>query len=255
MHNSINQDLNSLGLQQSSTLRNQLKLLLQNKATSHLICINNFEKGVFLVEEHKPVVGIFFILEGKVKVFNTDIDQKTKIFRLASSGDIVGFSSLNLTNYWSSAVVIENVKAYFIHIESLKYILKNNNKLSFLFLNALTLKLQLYEMRQRYLDLFPAPERIIEVLLLIAHKFGNTTQYGIEITDCISRKDIASFANTSTENAIRTLSSLNSKKYISLESKKIIIKNKEALTNQLKQYCCTNKLEVENHLCYLNLFY
>ncbi|MDP2089398.1 MAG: Crp/Fnr family transcriptional regulator [Flavobacteriaceae bacterium] len=255
MFNSLNQDLNNIGLKQSSRLNNQLKLLAQNKDTSYLISIKNLENGSFLAEENKAVNGIYFILKGKVKVFNTEMNQKTKIFRLASSGDIVGFSSLNSVNYWSSAIAIENVEAYFINLKSLRYILKNNSKLSFLFINALALKLHHYEMRQRYLNLFPAQERVIEILLLTANKFGNANRYGIEITDCISRKEIASFANTSTENAIRSHRSLNSKNYISIVGKKIIIKNKEALINQLKQYCCANNLKVGVHTCYLDLFY
>lgn len=254
MSDSKYQDLNGIYSQQSRAISKQLKLLFQNNVTSHLIDIYNLEKGYFLAKENQPVQGIYIIIDGKVKIFNTELDKKTKIFRLASKGDIVGFSSLNAANYWSSAVVIEKVKTYFINIDNLNYILKNNNKLSFLFINALTLKLRIYEMRQRYVNLFPASERIIEVLLLITYKFGNTTINGTEITDCISRRDIASFANTSTEQAIRTISSLNSKEYISIEGKKIIIKNKEALINQLKQYCCPIKLEVESP-CYLSLFY
>lgn len=255
MRNNTIQNLNSISLQQSSTLRKELKLLLQNKATSHLISVHNLEKDFFLAKENKPVQGIYFILEGKVKIFNTELDQKIKIFRLAAKGDIVGFSSLNADNYWSSAVAIEKVSAYFIGIDSLKYILKNNNKLSLLFIYALTLKLQFYEMRQRYLNLFPAPDRIIEALLLIAHKFGNITQNGIEVKDCISRKDIASFANTSTEQAIRTLSDLKLKKYIVLEGKKIIIKDKDALIGHLKKICCDRKLNLNDSNCYLNSFY
>lgn len=239
----------------SDNLRSLLKKMAADKATSHLITIINFEKRALLAEEHKPVQGIYFILEGKVKIFNTEKNNKTKIFRLAAKGDLVGFSSLNSTNYWSSAVALDKVKAYFININSLKLILKNNSKLSLLFINALALNLQNYEMRQRYVNLFPASIRIIEVLLHIAHKFGIKTAEGIELTDCVSRKEIASFANTSTEKAIRTISLLKSKSYIALDNKKIIITDKNALIEQLKKYCCDSKINLNEATCYLNLFY
>lgn len=254
MLNLSNANLNSINFKHSRSLNYNLKLLARIKETSHLISIQKLEKGSLLVEESKPVNGIYFILEGKVKIFNTELDKKTKIFRLASKGDIVGFSSLNATNYWSSAIALENVEAYFINSKSLKYILKNNSKLSLLFVNALVFKLQHYEMRQRYLNLFPSQERVIEVLLVIANKFGNATLNGIEIADCTSRKEIASFANVSTENAIRTLSTLVSNNYILIEGKKIIIKNKEGLINQLKKYCCSHKLSSALNSCYLDLF-
>ncbi len=247
-------DLNSVNFKHSRSLNYNLKLLARNKETSHLISIQKLEKGSLLVEESKPVNGIYFILEGKVKIFNTELDQKTKIFRLASKGDIVGFSSFNATNYWSSAVALGDVTAYFINIKNLKYILKNNSRLSLLFVNALVLKLQYFEIRQRYLNLFPAAERVIEALLLIGSKFGEITEKGLEISDCTTRREIASFANVSTENAIRILSALISKNYISAESKKIIIKNKEELINQLKKYCCSHKLPPALNSCYLDLF-
>ena len=240
---------------QSNTLKNQLIQLANNKKTSHLISLNKLVKGSFLVQENKPVNGIYFILQGKVKVFNTEQNNKIKIFRLVVKDDLVGYSSLNSTYYWSSAIALSDVEAYFINVESLTYILKNNKELSFLFINALSLKLHQYEIRQRYLDLFPAPIRVIEVLLLIAHKFGIITEEGIELKDCVSRKEIASMANTSTEKAIRTISLLKSKEYISLDAKVIIIKNKEALIELLKKYCCESKIKVNDPTCYLNIFY
>lgn len=235
------------------SLNYNLKLLISNKATAHLISVQKLEKGFLLAEEDKPVQGIYFILKGKAIVFNAELKQKTRIFRLASKGDIVGFSSLNTANYWSSAITLGAVEAYFINIKSLKYILKNNTKLSLLFVNALAMKLHDYEIRQRYLDLFPARERVIEALLLIGSKFGKVTENGIEITDCTTRREIASLANIATENTIRILSVLIKKNYIVVEGKKIIIKNKEELINQLKKYCCSQKLPNTLNACYLDV--
>ncbi|MHB1105361.1 MAG: Crp/Fnr family transcriptional regulator [Lutibacter sp.] len=235
-------DIDIINFKHSRSLNCNLKLLARNKETSHLISIQNLEKGSFLAEENKPVHGIYFILEGKVKIFNTELDQKTKVFRLASKGDVVGFSRFYFSNYWSSAIALEKTKAFYINNKSLKYILKNNNKLSLLLVNALVLKLQHFEIRQRYVNLFPAAERVIEALLLIGSKFGDITEKGLEFSNCTTRREIATFANVSTENAIRILSALISKNYISAEGKKIIIINKQELINQLKKYCCSHKL-------------
>lgn len=250
----INYNFPDINFKQSRSLNYNLKLLANNKSTSHLISIQKLEKGFFLSEENKPVQGIYFILKGKVKIYNTEINQKTNIFRLASKGDIIGFSSLNADNYWYSAVVLDEVLAYFINIKNLKHILNNNTKLSLLFVNSLALKLHDYEQRQRYLNLFPAPERVIEALLLIASKFGEVTEKGLEISDCTKRHEIASLANVSKENTIRILSALISKNYISVVRKKIIIINREELINQLKQFCCLQKLS-DAKICYLDSFY
>jgi CRP-like cAMP-binding protein len=118
---------------------------------------------------------------------------------------------------------MEKIKAYFIDLEHLHFILQNNVKLSLLLINALAFKLHQHEIRQKHLALFSARERIIDALLTITNIFGKTINRGIEISVGTTRKDIANFANTSTEFAIRALSDLKSKKYILLKGKKIII--------------------------------
>lgn len=237
----------------SQSLNYNLKLLSNNKATAHLISIQKLEKGFLLAEENKPMQGIYFILKGKVMLYNADFKQESRISWLASKGDIVGLSSLNTANYWSTAVTLGAVEVYFINIKSLEYILQNNTKLSLLFVKALSMKLHNYEIRQRYLDLFPARERIIETLLFLGSKFGEVTEKGTEINDCTTRRKIASLAKISTENTIRILSALIKKNYIVVEGKKIIIKNKEELINQLKKYCCSQKLPNTLNACYLDV--
>jgi CRP/FNR family transcriptional regulator, anaerobic regulatory protein len=238
-------------------LLNTFKSIANHKDTANLISIKIFKKGGLLVEEHKPVYGIFLIIEGKVKIFNTDINQKTHILRFVSKGNFVGLSSLNSTYYCASAIAMENIKAYFIDLEHLQFILENDVKLSLVLINALAVKLRNYEIRQKHLTLFPATERIIDALLVIANKFGKTTNRGIEILIGSARKDIANFSNTSVEFAIRALSSLKSMQYIELEGRTIIIKEKEVLISNLREYACkTNKdNDVEIGGCYLDFLY
>ena len=110
-------------------------------------------------------------------------------------------------------------------------------------------------MRQKHLSLLPASERVIDALLLTAYKFGVTSDQGIEISSGTSRKDLASFANTSSEKAIRTLSYLKSIRHIEICGKKIVIKNKDGLINLLSKQL--DNVEESNNLkvFYPNLFY
>ena len=62
-NNSINLDF-----KRKRSLKYNLDLIANSKSTSHLISIEKFSKGSFIVEERKPVKGIFFILKGKVKI-------------------------------------------------------------------------------------------------------------------------------------------------------------------------------------------
>jgi CRP/FNR family transcriptional regulator, anaerobic regulatory protein len=245
----------SNSLKQRRDLLSAFKLIAKDEYTSNFISIKTFKKGDYLVEESKPVHGVFFIIEGKVKVFSTGLNQKANILRFVFKGDLVGLSSINSSYYWASAIVMEKTKVYFIDLEHLHFILKNNLKLSILLINKLSDKLSHYKIRQKHLTLFPAKERVIDALLLIAYKFGETTNRGIEISVGTARKDIASYANTSVEFAIRALSDLNSKNHITLDGKMIIINEKEILLDQLKQICNKNNMPNDLGYNYPDFFY
>ncbi|MDT8418278.1 MAG: Crp/Fnr family transcriptional regulator [Lutibacter sp.] len=249
-------NLKNLNFKHKRSLKSNLKLIANTKITSHLISTEKFDKGSILVEEQKPVHGVYFIINGNVKIFNTGINQKKQTLRLLSNSDIVGLSSLNSPYYWASAIVVDNVEAYFINHKNLKTILKSNNKICILFLHELSLRLRHYEIRQKHLSLLPASERIIDAILLTAYKFGKIIGEGeIQISTCTSRKDLAEFANTSVEQSIRTLKILKEKNYISINGKSIIIRKKEELIAQLKQYYDSEKLLDKFNFCYPDPIY
>ena len=246
--------LKNLNFKYQRGLKYNLKLIYKTENTSNLIQFENINKGCYLIEERKPVKGIYFILKGKVKVFNTASNNNSQTLRLLSNGDIVGMSSFNALKYWSSAVVVEDVEAYFIKLKNLKDILYSNNTLSLLFLNAIAKRLRHYEIRQKHLSLLPASVRVIDALLLTAYKFGNATSEGLEISTCTSRKDLSALASTSTEIVIRTLSFLKSKKHISIKGRYILINNTDELISQLKQYSTSGNLIGESYTCYPKYF-
>ena len=144
---------------------NAFKFIANHKDTANLISIKEFYKGDLLVEEQKLVKGVFLIIQGKIKIFSTDINKKAHVLRFVSKEDFVGLSSLNSTHYWASAVVLQKVKAYYIDLEHIHFILENNVKLSLFLINALAFKLHQYEIRQKHLALFSATERIVDALL------------------------------------------------------------------------------------------
>jgi CRP/FNR family transcriptional regulator len=230
-----------------------LKKLSSDKITSKLISIERFTKGQYLTEERQEANGIYFILEGHAKIFNVNVNKKIQILRLASVGDIVGLSCLNSNYYWASSLVEDNIKAYFISLNNLEYLLKTDRIFSFLMITEMSIKLRHYKMRQN-ISMFPATERIIDALFLIAYKFGKKTENGIEVSTCVSRKDISSLSDTSIENTIRTLSMLKSENFIDIQNKVIIITNEKQLKDKLIKYCKLHNLSTDLIPSYPNVF-
>lgn len=255
-YNVIDIDTTNIDFKQQRSLNYNLKLLKDYKETSKLVNNKTFKKGTLLFKEGHPVNGIYFILEGVVKVFYDCYDKKKNTLKFASKGDIVGLSSLNSNFYMASAVVVKPIKAYFIDQKNLKSILKENGKLNFILVNFLALKLRFQEVRHKHLSLFLAEDRIIDALLLTAYKFGKKTNQGLEITFGSARKDIASLANTSTEKVIRTLSILSKQNLIEKKGRRIlVIKNEKELLNHLTKYYKLHEDTYDNDYTYPNLFY
>lgn len=255
-YNIIDFDVNNFEFKQQRSLNYNLNLLKDYKDTSKLISVKTLKKGTLLFKEGNPVNGIYFIIEGIVKVFYDCYDKKKNTLELASKGDIVGLSSLNSNFYMASAVVVKPIKAYFINQKNFKSILKENGKLNFILVNFLAMKLHFQEVRHKHLSLFLAEDRIIDAIFLTAYKFGVKTGKGLEISIGAARKDIASLANTSTEKVIRTLTTLNKQKLIVKKgSRDLIIKDEKKLLDRLTKYF---KLPVginDNDYSYPNLFY
>ncbi len=223
----------------SNALFKRLLKIAKNKNTITLIESKVIDKGGFLVRENQLVTGFYFILKGKIKVYNSAANNKSQILKLATKGDLIGLSAFNSSYYGASAKAEEKVEAYFIKPKNLEILLSKYNDFALLLVKALAVKVRNYEIRQKHLSLLSATERIIDALLLISNKFGKKTTEGILIEHCISRKDIASFSSVSLENTIRTLSKLQKMNFIDIEPKVIFIKNKPALVNLLKKSSLT----------------
>ena len=232
-------------------LLKKLTYIANHDDSVHLVQVELFEKGSYLIREKQVVKGYYFILDGKVKVFNTAANHKTQILKLAIRGCVIGLSGFNSAHYGASALAEDDVTAYFISQSDLKDFLSLHQDLSLLLIKTLAFKVRYYEIRQKHLSLFPATERIIDSLLLTATKFGTKTPKNIIIKHCVSRRDISSFSGVSLENTIRTLRKLQKDKYITIAPGTITIENKEALVAILRNYCCPNSHHQKGY-CYIN---
>ncbi|VAW24356.1 hypothetical protein MNBD_BACTEROID04-1403 [hydrothermal vent metagenome] len=250
MYELYNIDKANKNFEENKLFKKLLKIV-QHKSTNDLIELETIKKGMFLVEENQYVTGFYFILEGRIKVFNSGVNNKKQILKLATKGDIIGLSGFNSLYYWASAFAEEDVKAYFITPKNLEILLVLFPDFTLLLVKEFAFKVRSYEIRQKHLGLFPATERIIDSLLLIASKFGSKTSNGILIEHCTSRKDISSFASVSEANTIRTLRKFQDKGYITIEKKIIIINERETLANLLKIHCCPTD-EKEKKGCYID---
>ncbi|MBL7916238.1 MAG: Crp/Fnr family transcriptional regulator [Bacteroidia bacterium] len=196
------------------------------------------KKNDDLFREGDPVNGIYFIYEGKFKVFNSGYKNKTQIVRLAKSGNIIGhrgFGSLKI--YPIGATALSQSTVCFIPEKTFKEALKNNGELVFELLNFYADELRRAEYKLRSLSQMSARQKLAEALLTINEIFDSEVFEGEEYLGLqLPRQDYADITGSSLEEVIRTLSAFNKEGIISLVGKRIKILKLNALKEMISSF-------------------
>ncbi len=199
------------------------KLKLSN--SKHLF-IQKPGQHIFL--EGNPVFGIYFILEGKVKVTISGKGNKEQIVRLAKDGDVLGHRGLGGDFYPINAIAMEETVLCFVENSLLYSAFIANSEFTFEMMLFYSGELRKAEQRMRYLAQMNVREKTADALLFIRDSFGindETKELNVEI----NREEIAGIAGTSVGQIIHNLSDLEKQKIIDKTGKKIQISDEKKL--------------------------
>lgn len=179
----------------------------------NLFCKSDTAKGVYLVQS------------GKLKI-TINLSGEEKVIRFAGPGDIVGHRGLS--GDWKfpiTATSYEDTTLAFIDRNILQTIISTNPKFSYSLILFLADELRESE---SFRSLINTKSKIAWVLLENIKAFGVNKKTKV-LNFTVPRKDIASFANTTYESVIRTLSSFAKEGIIELKKREIKVLNKKAL--------------------------
>lgn len=192
------------------------------------------KKGQQFIIEGTPVNGLFFILEGTVKVFRTGINGREQIVRFAKGGEIIGHRGFGTQEYYSigASVLKETVICYFSK-DTLQEILINTPKFTYDFMLFYANQLNKSESKVKSLSQMSVRERVIDTLLYIHRKFGLLNNF-IDLP--LSRREYADYAGTTEQQVIRIFSMLKKEKLITSEGKKIGINNIQLLKKEIDEH-------------------
>ncbi len=169
--------------------------------------------------EGAPLQGLYFIYKGKAKTVKTGINGREQIVRFTKEGDIVGFRGFGTNNrYLIGAYAIEDIILCNFSNEVMMEILKNIPEFTFNLMLFYAEELNKSENNVRKIAHMSVRERVIDTLLYIHRKFGQTNDY---INIELSRKDISDFAGTTEEQVIRVISNLKKEFLINVSGKQI----------------------------------
>jgi len=187
-----------------------------------------FSKGQSLFYEGGVPTGVFLIDLGKVKLTKTGLDGKEQIFYIYKAGDLLGYhAALGKERYEDSAIAIEPSSVRFISMETFDNLRSSINKINQSLISNMghefgALANIIGVMAQKSQSI-----RLATFLLLLERKYesGNSNDAGISL----SRENLANIIGTSRESLGRSLKEFKDQDLISIDRKKIVIKNHKRL--------------------------
>lgn len=193
--------------------------LLKHEKEAYFIA----RKG-YIFRQDEPVQGIFFILNGKVKVTSTGKQGREQIIRFAKAGDILGHRGFSSGEkiYRISAVALEDTIVCFIPTSAYLDLLHMNNELAYSMLFFYAEELGKMDAWLRKMVELTMKQKVADALLMVYEAFG-TGQDGRTLAYQISRRDIANTAGSVPDVVSRLLAELARDGVLALQGKKIIV--------------------------------
>jgi CRP-like cAMP-binding protein len=186
------------------------------------------KKGETIFKEGDPVIGVYFVYEGSVKV-HKQWGDKDIIIRFATKGKIFGHRALgeNTSIYPISATALETSTICFVDKDFFLSTIRVNQELAFKLMMFYADELRESEDKMRNLALMSVKGRLAVALFHLENLFGLDDQCCINID--MSRQDLAAFTGATYETVFRTMNELVQDKLIELFGKKIQIINPDGL--------------------------
>lgn len=219
---------NSCFIKGHSTLMNHPLIESKKKQREYVI-------GEYVIRENDPIEGLYFLGNGKIKIFSSGRDGIQQIVRLVHTGESLCFRGWGRTTYLTSSVALENSRICFFESKDFMHVC-DISELSMHLITYLTNELDVAEKRLKYLMQMNVREKTAEALLFIRKSFGINNMNELDVY--ISRKDIAAIAGTSEELIIRQLSEFEKDKIIERRDhgSKIALLNENRLNELITKY-------------------
>lgn len=208
----------------SDLSKEELNLLDQCKTS------NTYKKKQIIFYEGNPVVGVYCIRSGKIKLFKTSVTGKQQIIKIAKKGDILGHSSLFLeAPQAATAEVLEDAEICFLDRSRFLALLRANVSASLKLLTQVSRELNRSEEQSLDLAYKSVRVRFAEFILTLKHTFG-VVKNGIDQIDiALSREELAQAIGTTTETVVRLLSEFRAEGLVEIEKKSISILDAQKL--------------------------
>ncbi|WP_312472893.1 Crp/Fnr family transcriptional regulator [Neobacillus sp.] len=191
------------------------------------------QSHVFL--QGDPLETVYFIYDGKIKIYKSDVNGKEQIVAIMKKGEMfphVGF--FRKGDYPAYAEVLESSKLIAVPISQFETVLIENPELCIKVFRVLGEKIVDLQNRLEEQILNNTYEQIIKLLIRIAQKHGREKGDGtILLKSEFTNKDLANMIGTTRETISRTLTKMKKDELIEVDVNGNMILNVEILLKEI----------------------
>ncbi|WP_445491302.1 Crp/Fnr family transcriptional regulator [Niallia sp. 03133] len=188
------------------------------------IC-RTFKKGSHVFQQDEPLENVYFIFDGKVKIYRADLSGKEQLVGILTKGEMfphVGF--FRKGGYPAFAKVQEDALLIVIPIKAFEKIVMEHPELCIKVFNVLGEKIVDLQERLGEQILNNTYEQVIKLLIRLSKIHGKKLDDGfVLLTGEFTNKDLANMIGTTRETVSRTFTKLKKEQLIRTHEGDIII--------------------------------
>lgn len=194
-----------------------------------------YRQGIHLFMQGDPLTNVYFILNGKIKIYRTDIQGKEQIINVLGENQMFPHQGFfRNDNYPAHAEVLEEATLIYIPIQLFEEFLISNPEVSvkvFRVLGDIIVDLQNRLEEQVLRNTY---EQIILLLIRLTKSHGKEIDGGqFKITTQFTNKDLANMIGSSRETVSRTLTQLKKSNLVSTDKAGNMVVDRERLEEEL----------------------
>lgn len=185
--------------------------------------IRKYRKNDIIYHEHESPSKLFFLVSGKVKIVKESGLGRAQIVRAVREKEFIGYRAFFANEcYATSAMAFEDSTVACLPMGMLKEMMAKDSNVSAYFIRALSTALGTADWRIVSLTQKHIRGRLAQTILGLKDSYGYDCDNST-LSISMNRDDLASMANMSTSNAIRTLSAFAQEGILSVDGRRISI--------------------------------
>lgn len=194
-----------------------------------------YKAGTIVFMQHEPLTDVYFVQEGKVKIYKTDYEGNEQIVNVLQQSDMFPHQGFfRKGNYPAHAEILKDAILINIPILSFENFLLTHPEISVKMFRVLSEIIIDLQKRLEEKILYNVYDQIILLLLRLARKNGvKVDENWSRLTIHLTNRQLASMIGSSRETISRTLTQLKKENVIKTDSKGYLFVNHTELEEKV----------------------